>query len=348
MLTHASEEQMEEENMQYPFYKARGRALQFAACLAAGVLSTAALAEDSVKIGYINKMGEHPWFVAEVGGAKSRAAQLGVNLMTQDVQFNADLALTTFDTMVGDGVKAIAIVVPDKALGPVVAEKAAKAGIQLIAVDDDIYTADKKMVPYIGMNAEAIGKQVGAEEARLYKAMGWEKFTDVRIGSIEDQKADTCMRRNRGAEAAFFEAAPGFDKKNIIHIPYDNPMESAIENVTATLTANPGVKHWIFYSCNDDGVLGGVRATENQGVPPEDVIGVGIDGSRSCGLFGEGKPSGFRGSMYIDSAKEGATAVQLLYDSVKSGKPLPETTYVTADLITLDTFPKFKDKLCKK
>ena len=83
-------------------------------------------------------------------------------------------------------------------------------------------------------------------------------------------------------------------------------------------------------------------------MPPDSVIGVGIDGSRSCGLFGEGKPSGFRGSMYIDSGKEGATAVQLLYDSVKSGKPLPETTYVTADLITSDTFPKFKDKLCKK
>ena len=61
----------------------------------------------------------------EGGGRK-----LGVNLMTQDVQFNADLALTTFDTMVGDGVKAIAIVVPDKALGPVVAEKAAKGGHQ--------------------------------------------------------------------------------------------------------------------------------------------------------------------------------------------------------------------------
>ena len=73
------------------------------------------------------------------------------------MQFNADLALTTFDTMVGDGVKGIAIVVPDSALGPVVAEKAAKAGIKLVAVDDDIYTQDKKMVPYIGMNAGNIG-----------------------------------------------------------------------------------------------------------------------------------------------------------------------------------------------
>jgi L-arabinose transport system substrate-binding protein len=194
-------------------------AAPLAICAAATVLSASALADDAIKMGYINKMGEHPWFVSEVGGAKSQASQLGVNLMTQDVQFNADLTLTTFDTMVGDGVKGIAIVVPDRALGPVVAEKAAKAGIKLIAVDDDIYTADKKMVPYIGMNAEEIGKQVGTEEARLYKAMGWDKFDDVRIGSIEDQKADTCMRRNKGAEEAFFAAVPSFDKKNIINIP---------------------------------------------------------------------------------------------------------------------------------
>ena len=79
---------------------------------------------DDVKMGYINKMGEHPAGLSpEVAGAKAEAGKLGVNLMTQDVQFDANLALTTFDTMVGDGVKAIAIVVPDKALGPVVAEK---------------------------------------------------------------------------------------------------------------------------------------------------------------------------------------------------------------------------------
>lgn len=316
----------------------------FAAALAA---STAAKADD-IKMGYINKMGEHPWFVSEVGGAKAEAEKLGVKLSTQDVHFDANLALTTFDTMVGDGVKAIAIVVPDKALGPVVAEKAQKAGIRLIAVDDDIYTSDKKMVPYVGMNAETIGRQVGAEEARIYKAEGWDKFKDVRIGSIEDQKADTCMRRNRGAEAAFLEAVPSFDKANIVRIPYDNHMESAITAVTTTLTAHPEAQHWIFYSCNDDGVLGGVRATENQGIPPSNVIGVGIDGSRACDAFGSGKPTGFRGTMYIDSAKEGAQAIQLLYASVKDNTPLPTTTYVKADLITADTFGPYKDKLCHK
>src|ERR1700692_2021181 len=95
-------------------------------------LAPAAHAED-VKLGYINKMGDHPWFVSEVAGAKAEAAKQGAKISTQDVQFNADLTLTTLDAMIGDGVQGVAIVVPDRALGPVVAEKAAKANVKLIA-----------------------------------------------------------------------------------------------------------------------------------------------------------------------------------------------------------------------
>ena len=303
---------------------------------------------DDIKLGYINKMGEHPWFVAEVAGAKAEAAKLGAKISTQDVQFNADLTLTTFDTMVGDGVKGIAIVVPDRALGPVVAEKAAKAGIRLIAVDDDIYSQDKKQVPYIGMNATNIGKQVGAEDAKLYKELGWDKLKDVRFGSIEDRKADTCMQRNRGAEAALLEALPDFDKANIVRIPYDNTMNSAIDAVTTTMTAHPEAQHWIFYSCNDDGVLGAVRATENANMKPDQVIGVGIDGSRACDAFGSGNPTGFRGTLWIDSGKEGATAVAMLVKSIKDNEPLPVITYVSPDLITPANFSDFKGRICHK
>lgn len=317
--------------------------------IGAGVLALAlgTARADDIKLGYINKMGEHPWFVAEVAGAKAEANKLGVGISTQDVQFNADLTLTTFDTMVGDGVKGIAIVVPDRALGPVVAEKAAKANIPLIAVDDDIYTADKKMVPYIGMNATNIGRQVGEADAAMYKKLGWNKFSDVRLASIEDRKADTCMKRNRGAEAALLEALPQMQDK-VIRIPYDNTMNSSIDAVTTTLTAHPEAGHWIFYSCNDDGVLGAVRATENSGMKPDQVIGVGIDGSRACDAFGAGNPTGFRGTLWIDSGKEGATAVALLVKSIQDKTPLPQITYVTADLITADTFSTYKDRICHK
>jgi L-arabinose transport system substrate-binding protein len=316
--------------------------------LAAGLLllgGAAAAGADEIKLGYINKMGEHPWFVAEVAGAKAEAAKLGAKISTQDVQFNADLALTTLDAMIGDGVKGVAIVVPDRALGPRVAEKAAKANVKIIAVDDDIKGRNDTPVPYIGMNAGEIGAQVGREEARIYKEQKWDQLKDVYLGAIEDHKADTCMRRTQGAEAAFLEAVPGFDTSHIVRIPYDNTMANAIDAVTTTLTANPGAQHWVFYSCNDDGVL---RATENQGLKPDQVIGVGIDGSRSCNVFGAGAPSGFRGTLYIDSGKEGATAVKLLDTAIKDNTPLPMITYVSADLIGSSNWSQFKDKLCKK
>ncbi|WP_245513552.1 MULTISPECIES: substrate-binding domain-containing protein [unclassified Mesorhizobium] len=322
-------------------------------CLA--VAATAAVAftvhgagaQDKMKFGYINKMGDHPWFVREVKGAKDKAAELGVDLLVQDVQFDANLAVTTFDTYVGDGVKGIAVVVPDRSLGPVVADKAKAAKIGLIAVDDDIAFADGTPVAYVGMNALNIGKQVGAEIARIAKAEGWDKdLSKVRVGSIEDQKADTCMRRNKGAEEALVAAIPEI-KSRIVSIPYDNTMVNSIDVVSTTLTANPDAEKWVFYSCNDDGVLGGVRATENAGMKPENVIGIGIDGSRSCEAFGAGKPSGFRGTMWLDSAKHGAAAIQALYDQA-TGKEMQKDYFQDATLISGENFAKFKDTLgCK-
>lgn len=299
-----------------------------------------------IKIGYINKMGDHPWFVAEVAGAKAAAEAAGADFVSQDVQFNADLTITTLDTMIGDGVKGIAIVVPDKGLGPVVAAKAKAAGIPLIAVDDDITYEDGSAVPYVGLDAYSIGKNVGAELARLYLAEGWAD-KEVRIASIEDRKADTCMQRNKGAEEAFLAAIPEFKPENIVRVAYDNTMVNSIDVMTTTLTANPQVTNWIFYSCNDDGVLGAARAMENSGYKADQGLGIGIDGSRACDAFGSGKPSAFRGTMWLNSANHGRIAVEALIANIRTGTALPEKIFSDPELITAENFASsYKAKLC--
>lgn len=318
--------------------------ITMALIMVAGISQSTA---QDIKIGYINKMGDHPWFVAEVAGAKAAAEAAGASFQAQDVQFNADLTVTTFDTMVGDGVKGIAIVVPDKGLGPVIADKAKKAGIKLVAVDDDIYFQDGTQVPYVGMNAHNIGTRVGEELAKLYQQEGW-AGKEVRIASIEDRKADTCMQRNKGAEEAFLKAVPDFKPENIVRVPYDNTMVNSIDVMTTTLTANPNVTNWIFYSCNDDGVLGAARAMENSGYQPDQGIGIGIDGSRACDAFGGGKPGAFRGTMWLNSENHGATAVKLLVDAIKNGTELPTQTFTSPEFITADNFATtYKAKLCK-
>jgi L-arabinose transport system substrate-binding protein len=313
---------------------------------AAALVATTAAAADDVKIGYINKMGDHPWFVAEVAGAKQAAEEAGATFVSQDVQFNADLTVTTFDTMVGDGVKGIAIVVPDRGLGPIIAEKAKAAGIPIVAVDDDIQAADGSPVPYVGLDAFSIGQKVGEELGKLYKAEGWDGH-EVRVASIEDRKADTCMQRNRGAEEAFLKAT-GFDPQKIVRVPYDNTMVNSIDVMTTTLTANPDVTHWVFYSCNDDGVLGAARALENSGYDASAGMGIGIDGSRACDAFGSGQPTAYRGTMWLNSENHGRDAVRLLVANIRDGTPLPMTTYSDPEFITKENFETtYKARLCK-
>ncbi len=321
-------------------------ALKCLTLLALTAGTATAFAED-IKIGYINKMGDHPWFVAEVAGAKAKAEELGASFVSQDVQFDANLTITTLDTMIGDGVKGIAIVVPDKALGPVIAAKAKKAGIPLIAVDDDITYEDGSPVPYVGMNAKNIGLKVGEQLAAMYNSEGW-KDKKVMVASIEDRKADTCMQRNMGAEEAFLKGVPDFDKANILRVAYDNTMVNSIDVMTTTLTAHPDVTNWVFYSCNDDGVLGAARAMENANYAPDQGLGIGIDGSRACDAFGGGKASAFRGTMWLNSENHGSTASALLVAAIKDGKELPIATYTDPEFINPANFETtYKAKLCK-
>ena len=316
-----------------------------AACLAdLAVPFGAAAQDDDIKIGYINKMGDHPWFVAEVAGASEAAEAAGAEFVSQDVQFNADLAITTLDTMIGDGVDGIAIVVPDRALGPVVAARAAEAGVPLVAVDDDIQDQDGNSVPYVGLNAFAIGERVGENLAKFYEQSGWDRDT-VGIVSIEDRKADTCMQRNGGAEKALL-ANSNLTEDQIVRAAYDNTMVNAIDVMTTTLTANPQYDHWIFYACNDDGVLGAARAMENSGYPAEVGIGIGIDGSRACDAFGNGRSSAFKGTMWLNSANHGRDAVNLLLASIKDGTPLPAATYSDPEFVTMSNFDDYTDRLC--
>jgi L-arabinose transport system substrate-binding protein len=314
----------------------------------AGVMLAAAvvLAQEPPKFGYINKMGDHPWFVSEVEGARAAAEELGVELLVQDVQFDAAAAVNAFDTMVGDGVKGIAIVVPDQSLGPVVGKMAQEAGIALVAVDDNIYDESGDQLPYVGIDTYTLGLQVGAELARLFAAEGWENG-NAGILSVEDRKVETCMNRNDGAQAAFLEAVPSFAETDIVRVPYDGNMVSAIDAVTTTLTANPQIENWVVWACNDDGILGTVRAMENAGgyETATQMMGIGIDGSRVCEAFGLGQPLGYRGTLWLNSYNHGYNAVKALYENVVNGTPLPDPAFQPAELITLDNFADYRERL---
>jgi L-arabinose transport system substrate-binding protein len=292
------------------------------------------------KLAYIVKSGNDPYFVNENKGIQSESKTLGITTTMTDVQADTNAAISAVDTSIGQGAQGIAIVVPDQKIGPAVISKAKAAGVPLIAINDPIKDASGKAAPFIGFDATAIGTQVGTSLADLLTKGGVKAGADVKIASVENQKTPVCMARNEAAQAALFKAFPGLSESNILHVPYNNDLNSAIDAMNTVVTANASVKTWITYSCNDGGVLGAWRALASHGVSASNVYGVGIGGEYACQEFGKAEPSGFRAAYYTNSARNGVAAVKILHDFLANGTAIPARTILEGEFVDPSNYKK--------
>ncbi len=297
--------------------------------------SGAAFAEDPT-FAYINKLDDNPWFVNEVAGAVAEGKKLGVIISPQGVQSDAIKAMNALETSIAAGVKGVIIVVPDQAMGPAVMKRAAEAGIPVIAVDDGIKDETGKEAPFVGFEAKAIGKQVGDTIVGFHKSLGWgdKVSAETVVLSIEVQGLSVCMDRNNTANAVLMSQL-GVTDAQVIHIPYDpGSLDKALSATSQTIVAIPQAQKFLINACNDDGVLGAVRALEQAGITTENIIGVGINGQMACEEFKKKEDTGLRASVYVDSAVHGSTAVRLMHAFVTNGTPIPERTIVDGRVIT--------------
>jgi L-arabinose transport system substrate-binding protein len=316
-----------------------GLVIGAAATLAA--LASGATNEKVTSIAAIDKHGDNPYFIRQELGVKRLAARLHFKATIQDVGFDANKMLSTLDTVIAAGAQGVMTTVPDQKLGPVVIDKARKAGIPIVATNDPIKDSKGKYIPFIGFNARSFGGQVGVVAAKLYDKVkaGWGSDS-TKIASIEQNSLSVCKDRTDGAAAAFFKAEPKFGRDNIVHIAYDNSAANAITVMGTTITAHPEVKHWIIWSCNDDGVVGAVRALENANFATSASIGVGLGGNQTCQEFAKKKVTSYAATIYVDAADVGQTAAQLLYDNISTGKKIPLNTFLPGAFVNRSNYHK--------
>lgn len=291
--------------------------------------------DDDLTIGYIVKHLDNPWFVAETGGAQELADKMGVELLIQDVQFDAGLALSTLDTFIGTGIDGLIIVVPEQEIGPAVLERAKEAGIPVIAVDDEIVDADGNPAAFAGFNAAAIGKQVALAAAQQYRERGWDS-EGVGVFNIEFANLGVCVARTDASTATWKEQFPDFPEDQMIVAPYDGTLINSADTFGNIITANPQVDKYVLYSCNDDGVLGAVRALEQAGVPAENIIGIGLGAHLACDEWAKDEATGFSGAIWIDAGNHGRYAVAAMVNHLRYGVPLPAFTYAPGEYVTPD------------
>lgn len=317
------------------------------AALAAGAvsLSLSAFAADPVKIGFLVKQPEEPWFQTEWAFAEKAAKDKGFTLLKIAVP-DGEKTLSAIDSLAANGAKGFVICPPDVSLGPAIVAKAKLNDLKVMAVDDRFVDAKGKFmedVPYLGMAAFEVGQQQGAAMAAEAEKRGW-KWDDTYAVINTYNELDTGKKRTDGSVEALKKA--GLPADHIIFAPQKTlDVPGSMDSTTSALVKLPsGAKHLIIGGMNDNTVLGGVRATESAGFKAEQVIGIGINGTDAIGELK--KPnSGFFGSMLPSPHEEGYQTASMMYEWVTTGKEPPK--YTAMDKVTLITRANFQQELEK-
>jgi len=291
-----------------------------------------------VKIGYLVKSATEVWFQTEHKFAEEAAKKDGFTLLFQATP-DADKVLNSLDNLAAQGAQGVIICSPDVKLGASIKRKCEELNMKLMSVDDRLVGADGQPltdIHHLGISATKIGNMVGDAINAEMKARGWNP-SEVGALVLSQEELETSRERVDGATEILTQN--GFDKNRIWHAgwkQYDIP--GAHDAADVVLTQHPEVKKWVIYSLNDDGVLGGVRATEDHNIPAENVIGVGINGTSGVDDLKKDKPTGFFASVLLSARTHAFDTCHAMYEWITKNKEPEKEHYTTGVLITRKDF----------
>nr|WP_302055597.1 arabinose ABC transporter substrate-binding protein [Aeromonas sp. FDAARGOS 1409] len=309
-------------------------------------MANSAFSAEALKLGYLVKQPEEPWFQTEWNFADKAGKDLGFEVIKIAVP-DGEKTLNAIDSLAANGAKGFVICTPDPKLGAAIMAKANSMDLKVITVDDQFVNAKgqpMEQVPLVMMAATKIGERQGQE---LYKEMQKRQW-DVKstaVLAITADELDTARRRVEGSLGAL--KAAGFPEGQIFRAPTkSNDIPGALDAANSMLVQHPEVKNWLIVGMNDNTVLGGVRATEGQGFKAENVIGIGINGVDAVNELSKSSATGFLGSLLPSPDVHGYKSIQMLHDWVVNGAEPAKFTEVTD--VVLITRDNFKAELQKK
>ncbi|WP_321835986.1 substrate-binding domain-containing protein [Pseudomonas kulmbachensis] len=308
-------------------------------------LSSALLAAEQVKIGFLVKQAEEPWFQTEWAFAEKAAKDKGFTLIKIAVP-DGEKTLSAIDSLAANGAQGFVICPPDVGLGPAIMAKAKLNGLKVIAVDDRFVDASGKFmedVPYLGMAAFEVGEKQGSAMVAEAKKRNWDwKDTYAVINTFNE--LDTGKKRTDGSVKSL--KAAGLPDDHILYSALKTlDVPGSMDATNSALVKLPvAAKNLIIGGMNDSTVLGGVRATESAGFAPANVIGIGINGTDAIGELKKAN-SGFFGSMLPSPHIEGYKTATMMFEWITEGKEPP--LYTAMDEVTLITRDNFQEELTK-
>ena len=303
--------------------------------LALAAVPFAARAAGPVKIGFLVKQAEEPWFQDEWRYAEQAAKDKGFTLVKIGIP-NGEKTLAAIDNLAAQKAAGFVICAPDVKLGVAINRAAKRRNLKVMSVDDQLVDGAGKPIadiPHMGISAYEIGKQAGQGLIEEIKARGW-KFEEVGALRVAFDQLPTARERTQGAVDAL--KAAGFPVAQIVDAPQaKTDTESAFNAANIVFTKNAKFKRWIAFGMNDEAVLGAVRAGEGRGIRQDGMVGIGIGGSQTAlNEFSKATATGFFGTVLISPRRHGYETAVAVFEWATQGKAPPPVTLTSGTLMT--------------
>lgn len=298
-------------------------------------------AGDKVKIGFIVKQADDPWFQNEWKFADQAAGKDGFEVVKLGLKDDGSNVLSTIDSLAGQGVQGFIICTPNPKMGQAILDRVARSGMKVMSVDDRLESADGKdieSVPHMGITARDIGKMVGQGLADEFKKRGWAQAETGACILTHDPGGQTHTDRTDGEAAALLAA--GFAADHIYKMAQKDDLGLATgrDAMNSVMSQHADVKNWLIAGVNDGSVAGAVRATEGRGIGAEHVAGIGIGVDSSLTDLSQAKPTGFIATVLISPRRHGYDTVDYMYHWIKDGTEPAKVTWTQGILINRDNY----------
>jgi len=310
------------------------------------IVASVAQAAEPVKIGFLVKQPEEPWFQDEWKFAEQAAKEKGFTLVKIGA-VSGEKVMSAIDNLSAQQAQGFVICTPDVKLGPGIVAKAKADHLKMMTVDDRLVDGKGnpiESVPHMGISAYNIGKQVGQGIADEIKARGWNP-AEVGAIKISFEQLPTAHDRTQGAVDAL--VASGFPKANIIDAAQaKTDTENAFNAANIAITKNPQFKHWVAFGLNDEAALGAVRAAEGRGFKADNMIAIGIGGSQSAlNEFAKPAVTGFYGTILISPKRHGFETSTDMFTWITENKEPPLLTLTTGMLMKRDNIHEVRKEM---
>ncbi|MDO4344749.1 MAG: substrate-binding domain-containing protein [Eubacteriales bacterium] len=291
-----------------------------AAALSASALSTAAFAEEPLKMGFIVGSFEHVFYNLIAEGIEEKAEELGIEATVLDAELDANIASDKIQNLSADGNVAIALACNDAAGVKPAIENADKEGVKMFTFD---CTTDSDAINcFVGTDNYEGGRLGGQELIRLTE-------DGDTVAIIGYPTASSCLDRENGALEVLEEA----DRNVLTGYNYEGDANKAQEIMENILTSNPDVKA-VF--CVGDPAASGALASIKANASDCKIIGFDGNPEAKEAILGE------NGQWWVSEISQnpheiGTRIVEEMNQFMTDGTVTDEVIYIAPYIITAET-----------